>query len=308
MTLHSAYAVRYGASTVLSGLTNLNVGLNPQVQNDTGIGSPYPQFVAVTEQKPLMRFGTRMVAALLDLTGSTGLQINASNNLTGFFAQLGDDGLPAAGSVHRSYTAVRGLLLPRQLTCSHRQPAQIEAEALLHSADGAAHPLVIADNVALPTLAVANIQHTLGAIKLGVTGTIFDFGCTESLTVDFGNGAQTRGCTSDVYDKHVEQPGIRPVVTLTGLSAAAFGAAGVPPVGLKVTHAGTVIYLRKRNQGIGFVADATSEHIALTIDGVAVVTEHSGQGTAAAQVSLQITGAWDGTNSPITIDTTAAIV
>lgn len=306
MPLHSAYAARYG-STVLSGLTNLNTQLNPQVQNDTGIGSPYPQFVAITEQKPQLIFTATMLAAAFGVTGTTGAKIDGTNNLTAFLAQLGDDGLPLAGSVHRSYTAVRGLLLPRRLSCTHRRPAQLDMEALLFSSDGAVHPIVIADNVALPVLAVANQQHTLGAIQLGVTGTTFAFDCVQSLTVDFGNGAQTRGCTSDIFDKHVEQPGIKPVITLTGLSATVFGSAGVPPVGLKVTHAGTKIYLRKRNQGIGFVANGTAEHILLTVDGVAVVTQHTGQGTSAAEVTLQITGAWDGTNVPITIDTAAAI-
>lgn len=306
MSLHSAYAVKHG-TTILSGLTNLNTNLNPQVQNDTGIGSPYPQFVAVTEQKPVMEFQATMVAAALALTGSTGVKIDGTDSLVGYYAQLGDDGLPLSGSVHRSYTATRGLLLPRRLSCTHRRPAQLDMSALLFSTDGAAHPIAIADNVALPSLVVADEQHTLGKIQLGISGTTFNFGCAQSLSIDFGNGAQTRGCSSDIFDAHVEQPGIQSVITLTGLSATAFGSAGVPPVGLKLTHAGTILYLRKRNAGIGFVADATEEHIKLTAEGVAVVTQHTGQGTAAAEVTVQITCGWDGTNVPITIDTAAAI-
>lgn len=306
MTLHNAHSIKYGA-TVLSGQTNINFGAGAQVINDTGIGSPFPQFVGITEQKPVFNFSTTMLAAALGVTGVTGAIIDGTNTLQAAFAALGGDGLPAAGSVHRTYTAVRGLLLPRRLACTHRQPATLDVESLLFSSDGAAHPIVIADDAALPTLTVANIQHTLGPIQLGISGDVFDFGCAESVSIDFGNGAQTRGCSSDIYDKHVEQPGIRPVITLVGLNAAAFGADGVPPVGLKLTHAGTEIYLRKRNQGIGFVADATEEHIKLTADGVAVVTQHTGQGTAAAQVTLQITCAWDGTNAPITLDTTAPL-
>lgn len=306
MTLHSAYAVKHG-TTVLSGLTNLNTQLNPQVQNDTGIGSPFPQFVAITEQKPQFAFQATMLADALGVTGSTGAIIDDSTQLIGYLAKLGDDGLPLSGSVHRSYTAIRGLMLPRRLSCTHRRPAQLDIETLLFSSDGAVHPIVIADNVALPTLAVANEQHTLGAIQLGVSGTVFAFDCAQSLTIDFGNGAQTRGCGSDIFDKHVEQPGIKPVITLTGLAATMFGPAGVPPVGLKLTHAGTIIYLRKRNAGIGFVADGTAEHIKLTAEGVAVVTQHTGQGTAAAEVTVQITCGWDGTNAPITIDTASEI-
>lgn len=306
MSLHHAYAAKYGSS-VLSGLTNLNTQLNPQVQNETGIGSPYPQFIAITEQKPALLFNSTMLASIFAVTGTTGAIIDGTNNLVGYYAKLGNDGLPLAGSVHRSYTAVRGLLLPRRLSCTHRRPAQVDLEALLFSSDGAAHPLVIADDVALPTLAVANIEHTLAAIELGIDESEKAFDCAQSLTIDFGNGAQTRGCSSDIYDTHVEQPGIKPVITLTGLSASVFGATGVPPVGLKVEHAGTTIYLRKRAEGVGFVADGTAEHIKLTADGVAVVTQHTGEGTAAAEVTLQITCGWDGTNVPITINTAAAI-
>lgn len=306
MSLHNAYAVQVG-STVLAGLNTIDLQMNAQVSNEVGIGSAFPQFLAITEQRPRMAFAAKMVADALDLTGSTGQVLDASNTLIGYLAQLGGDGLPLTGTVHRSYTMNRGLLMPRRLTCSHRQAASLDMEAMFYSADGDAHPIAIADTVALPTLAVADVEHTLGAVKLGITGSQITFGCLTSLSVDFGNGAQTLGCDSDVYDTHVEQPGIRPVITLTGLNAAVFGSAGVPPVGLKVTHAGTSIYLRKRNAGIGFVADATAEHIKLTADGVAVVTQHTGQGTSRAEVTLQLYCGWDGTNAPIVIDTSSAI-
>lgn len=306
MTLHHAFTVVHG-STTLVGLENLDVQTNPEVQNDTGIGSQFPQFVAITAQKPRILFAARQVALALGVTGATGAAIDASDTLVSYFASVGTTGLPAAGSVHRSYTANRGLLLPRRLTAAHRQPARLDMEALLYSADGAAHPLVIADNVALPTLTPANVEHTIGPMTLGVSGSTFEFGCATNVVVDFGNNAQTRGCNSDLFDTHVEQPGIQPMITLTGLNATAFGASGVPPVGKKLEHASSTLYLRKRDQGIGFVADLTAEHIALTINGVAVVTSHTGQGTAGAEVSMQLYGSWDGTNAPITIDTASAI-
>jgi hypothetical protein len=98
------------------------------------------------------------------------------------------------------------------------------------------------------------------------------------------------------------------VITLRGINAAAFGSAGVPNVGIPLDHATTKILLKKYNpSGIGFVADSTEEHILITAAGVGVVTEHTAQGTERAEVTIQITTRWDGTNAPITIDTTAAI-
>ncbi len=308
MPLHSAFAAKLN-TTVLAGLTSLDVATQPEVDNESSIGSPFPQFVVITAQKPRIQFATRAVATTLAVTGSTGAAISASANFFAYFAQIGADGLTAAGSVHRSYTATRGLLLPRRLSVNHRSNATLDVEALCYSSDGAAHPLAIADNAALPTIAQNNIQHTLGGITLGTTGVTFALSCAQSLSIDFGQDSQTIGCGSDLYDAHVQQASIRPVITITGLDATAFGASGVPPVGKAMAHAATRIYLRKRSvDGVAFVPNGTAEHIKLTVHGVGVVTQHNAQGTARAEVTLQITCGWDGTNAPIVIDTASTIV
>lgn len=308
MTLHTAYAARYG-NNVIAGLSNLNTSTNPEVQNESGIGTPFPQFVVITAQKPRIAFASRAVATALGITGSTGAKIDGTNGFTAIYAKIGDDGLPSAGSVHRTYVASRGLLLPRRLTCNHRQSATLDMEALLFSANGNSHPLTVADNAALPALVVNNVQHTLGGISFGTTGQVTNFGCAQSLSIDFGSAAETIGCGSDLYDVHLQLPSVRPVITITGLSAAVFaGTGGVPAVGKPIDHANTAIYLRKYAQdGVGFVANATEEHIKITVHGMAVVTQHNAQGTTRGEVTLQITGAWDGTNAPIQIDTTSSI-
>ncbi|OYW13572.1 MAG: hypothetical protein B7Z55_16605 [Planctomycetales bacterium 12-60-4] len=55
MSLNTAYAAKYG-SNVIAGLTNLNTSLNPEVQNESSIGTPFPQFVVITAQKPRVAF------------------------------------------------------------------------------------------------------------------------------------------------------------------------------------------------------------------------------------------------------------
>jgi hypothetical protein len=309
MTLHTAYAVRYGASTVLSGMTNLDTQTNPTVENESAAGTPFPQFAVITSQKPKIMFASKQVAAVLALTGLTGVAIDASNNLFAVYAKLGSNGLPASGSVHRQYTANRGLLLPRRLTCGLRASATVDVEALLYSADGAAHPLTISDTVALPVLTQNNIQHAIGPVSIGVSGSVATVGCVQNISIDFGSGAETVGCGSDLYDGHLHYPRSAPVITISGIDASAFGGTNaVPAVGKAIDHANTKIFLRKRaTSGIGFVADATEEHIQITANGVAVVTQHTGQGTSRAEVTIQITTSWDATNAPITIDTTAAI-
>lgn len=308
MPLHTAFAVRHG-TTVLSGMTQIDTQTNPQVEAESSVGTPFPQFAVITSQKPKIMFASKAAAAVLALTGLTGVAIDGTNTLVAFYAQLGTNGLPASGGVHRSYTANRGLLLPRRMQCGLRGSLQVDLEALLYSSDGAAHPLVISDTATLPTLTQNNIQHAIGPITLGITGSVFTMGCPQNVTIDFGSGAETIGCGSDLYDAHLQYPRSAPVITISGIDAAAFGGTNaVPPVGKAIDHANTKIFFRKRAlNGIGFVADATAEHIKLTANGLAVVTQHTGQGTSRAEVTLQITTSWDATNAPITINTASAI-
>lgn len=308
MTLRKAYAVKLG-STVLSGLQNIDTQTNPEVDSEVSLGSVFPQFVCITGQKPKMMFMSRSVAACLGLVGLTGATIDGSTNLIGYSATLDGIGNPASGSVHRTYTANRGLLVPRRLSCQHRQNAQLDLEAILYSSDGAAYPLAIADNVALPTISAAIAQHTLGPVTLGISGTTVVIPDLQNISIDFGNGAQTTGASSNLYDSYMENPQVKPVINLTGIDALVFGGSSkVPPAGQQITHAGTTIYFRKRSTtGVGFVADGTAEHIKITANGVAVVTEHKGSGNGRSEVSIQLTTSWDGTNAPLVIDTASAI-
>lgn len=307
MSLQTAFAVQYGA-TVLAGIERLSQSINPEVDNRVGIGSIYPQFAVMRGQRPVMQFQSHAVANVLGVTGYVGADIDGSSNLVGYFAKM-DGQLPASGSVHRSYTADRGVLVPRRLSCAHQQDAVVDCEALLYSSDGATEPIVIADNVALPTLARDNIRHTLRSVQLAGV----DMGCVTNLSIEFGNGVRTRGCNSDLWDKLVEQGGVQSVITITGIDADKFASTGIPLKGKGGTHANSIIYLRKYDEsGIDFVADdlapAANEHIKIDAEGLVVVSEHSGSGSDTSELTLQMYCTLDGSaNAPIAIDTASAI-
>ena len=306
MTLQTAYAVTYGAEptpTVLAGLTGLNTGLNPEVDNEVKIGSPYPQFAVVRAQKPRMVFSTNAVAPTLDVVGYSGANIDATNLLKGYYAAM-SNGLVNPAGTHQVYTADRGVLFGRRLSCQNQQDALLDLDALLYSADGAAHPISIGTGT-LPTLARDNIRHTLSSTSIAG----IDMGCVTSVDIDFGNSLLSRGCNSAIYDQHLEQPGIQTVITIVGLDAEKFGASGIPPDGKGGTKADTTIYLRKRDlSGIGFVAGATAEHIKIDAEGVAVVLNHDGQGTTSSELTVQFTCQLDASgNAPLAISTTSAL-
>lgn len=305
MTLYTGHSVKYG-TTVLAGLENLNAQTNTEVDNKVGIGSIYPPFAVLRGQKPTIQFQTHAIGDLLDVTGLVGADIDDTNNLIAYFAKM-DGQLPdaSAANIHRSYTCDRGVLVPRRLTCQHQQDAVIDVEAVLYSSDGATEPIAIADDATLPTLARDNVRYTLS----GVTVAGIAIGCVTSVSIDFGNGLRTRGCNSDVWDKHIEQPGVQPKITITGIDAEKLAGASIPLKGKGGTHANTILYFRKYSEdGILFVADATAEHIKIDAEGVAVVTGHSGQGSDTSELTLEITCTLDGSaNAPIGIDTTSVL-
>lgn len=306
MSLSQAFAAKYG-STVLGGITNMGLSLNPDVKSDPGPGSVFPQFAQTVAEKPKITLSTQAVAAWLAVVGSTGALIDGTNTFIGYFAKLAATGLPASSNVHRSYTFSRGLLVPKRLNIQGRGFASLDVEALSYSADGTTHPLAESDTATLPTVARDNIHHTIGKVALG-GGSPVVIDCVNNISIDFGSKAEAIACGSSLYDQHIQVPGVAPVITLRGISYESFGSSGVPKAGTVLTNTGTKIYLRKyAADGTGFVADATAEHICLSVVGLAKVTEHTGNGLQRGEVTIQITTNWDGTNAPITIDTASAI-
>lgn len=304
MSLYTAFATQHGA-TVLSGLENLDTAVNPEVDNNVGIGSIYPQFAVMRGQKPQMQFQSHAAANILGVTGSIGADIDGTSTFIAYFAKM-DGQLPSAGAVHRSYTCDRGVLVPRRLSVQHQRDAVVDVSAILYSSDGETEPYVISDVAALPTLPRDNVRHTLGNVTIAGVA----MGCTVGVEIDFGNNLRTRGCGSDVWDKHVEQPGVQAVITITGLDAEKFAAASIPMDGKQATHANTIIYLRKYDEtGTGFVADLTAEHIKIDAEGLASVVNHQGSGVDTSELTVQVHCTIDGSgNAPIAINTASVNV
>jgi hypothetical protein len=78
-------------------------------------------------------------------------------------------------------------------------------------------------------------------------------------------------------------------------------------LGKQATHANSLIQFKKRLGYSSFVADGTSAHVALTINGGAHVTDvFTAGGNAEARQTIRVVGVHDGTNVPVlaTIGTT----
>jgi hypothetical protein len=240
---------------------------------------------------------------VLDEIGLSGQIISGAGMM--LYGQAADEGATfKAGANHRQYNVNDGIVYPRRLTCDHQGDAEIEFEVVTRY-DGSNDPITESDSVSLPTAATDNESFTLGSATVGnVT-----IGQITRLEIDFGIMARSIGADSDIWDTHSSIRAIEPKITLTGTDIEWLKSTNIPRTGQVATHANSIIYLRKRSTGAtGFVANGTSEHIKFTADGFAVIENvFDDQDDDPAEVSLELTCRYDGTNAPITVDTTSAI-
>jgi hypothetical protein len=289
---------------VLGGCTQLQVTLGSEVDHETADGELYPQIVALKAQNPKATWQTRAVATALDLVGLAGVNID---DLTAGLLLYGlkRDGVGiAAGSVHRQYKAVNGVLVPTTMSVDHQGSCVLSYEATV-GWDGTNDPWEVVDNVAAPSGATDVQRFSIGGITLGAIALT---GFTQ-MQVNFGAKAVAEGADSDIWPTLVTVEEIKPVFSLTGRSVSTwFKDSAIPHVGKALTHANTSLYLRKRAAGGTWVSGVTAEHIKLTVAGMAVIdTAFDASGSGGGTCSIQVYAIDDGTNAPIVIDTTSAL-
>lgn len=301
------YAVNFSdvSDTLLTGISGGNINLETNMVSEVVSGQVYAEHLVMNGQEVTADFSSMSIQDCLDQVGPLGFDISTLSN--GFYLygyKHAKGGARAAGSVHRRFTFVDGLIVPRSITCDHQGDASINYDVLA-TYDGTNNPLQFSDTIAAPTVPSDNERFTLG--KVSIAGT--EYTGKKSIEIDFGNQVERESADSDKWSTHSSIVQQIPEITIRGISLDWLAAANIPLEGRATTHANTTIWLRKRAKtASGFVADGTAEHISFTIDGCAWVEEaYSSQGQGAVETQLKIRATYDGTNTPLVIDTTATI-
>jgi hypothetical protein len=302
--LHGLYAVKCGA-TLIGGITKRSGRTNSDVRQEATSGDVYARFQALYSVKPMFEFSTKSVAAALDNIGLAGEQITAGNTLVFYCQKQQKGGSRESGSVHRTITVNEGLIIPRRITCEHQGDATIDYE-VLPIFDGTNEPWVVADTAALGTNPGDLERFTIGRFTLAdAVPSTYIVPQIRRLDIDLGIQAETVGADSDVYDTHVRIVEILPSLSLTGIDIEWFKTGNILHSGRKIVHASTEIILRKRAAGSTFVSAATAQHIGFTAAGLAVIDQlFDASGNGLDECSLRLPLQYDGTNSPLTVDTT----
>ena len=300
---HSLYGVSVGSS-LLGGITRQSIPPNIAERGEASSGEVYPRFQSIVGMRPMLQFDTLAISSALNLIGALGTSIAGLTGGLSFYAQKHTDGGSRAGSSsHRKYNAVKGLLIPRRLSVGHQGDATLTYEAYA-TYDGTNDPLALTDSVSLPSGIADDERFTLGPVTIGAVA----LGQVRQLDLDFGINVQTEGADSEIWDRYCSIITVKPVLTLRGVDVQWWKSDKVPLAGLAGTHANTAIYLRKRAAGGTFVADATAQHIKLTLAGLVLLGDgHAASGSGAAEVSLSVPTKYDGTNAPLVVTLSSAI-
>lgn len=295
-------------TTLLGGMTHQDVAMNTVLRGEASSGEIWPRMLCKVDEKPQFNFATRNIAAALNLCGLTGTDISglgAGLNLYG--QKYVQASIPATGAVHRRFKIVQGLVVPRTISIDHQGDAVLTLEAFA-TYDGSNDPVQISDtSISLPAGLTDAERFTLG--KFTVESELL--GDLKNLTIDFGIEVGNEGGDSDVWPTFSWIQAVNPVISFTSGNTQLVKSDAIPIGGFDISHANTLFYLRKRTSDeASFVVDGTAEHISFTAAGYCRV-ESAFDGDAdnqGAQFSGVVQAKYDGSNNPLVIDTTAAIV
>lgn len=298
--LHGLYAVKLG-STVLGGIRKRDLRTASEIRAEATSGDLFCRFGALYAQKPMASFSTLNIEQALGACALTGTALTSGAPLLFYCQKQTEGGGRTSGSNHRILTMNEGLLIPRRLTVEHQGDAELEYEGLI-TYDGTNNPIAITDSAALATHPGDAERFTLGPCTLtDDDANALTFTQGVRMEIDFGVQAETHGDSSDLYDTFARIVEIKPSITLTGKNIDWFKSTFLPLIGRGIRHSGTVISLRRRKRHSTFYAAGDSEHITITLDGLAVIEQVvDASGNNVDQTSIRIPLTFDGTTNPIT--------
>jgi hypothetical protein len=294
------------ADVLIDGVTsqNLSTGLAEAILHADGAVDP--TFIGVGQQAPVASVTTTKVATVLGLGTDTfatvGQELSASCVAEFYCQQMDMGGTRTAGATHVQVAVNEGLLVPRTLAATHgNTPATITIEALA-TYDGSNNPFTLSDSTALPASIHADECYFLGPLK--VNGTALSG--LQSVTVDFGLGVEVLGENGEVFPTFAGIGTRSPRIRATVLDVGA-----LVDLGLSGTVQGgtdSVLYFTHGVHGGTRVANATETHISITLDdGLVWVENVRGDGRGNATADVVFVPTYDGTNTIMVVDTTAAI-
>jgi len=260
---------------------------------DANSGDVDPRYAAVMSVSPVLSFMTRTITALSSF-GIAGAEVTTA---VAWLQQLVKYGTRNATS--KKLTIATGFCVPRSLSVSQGQAAELSMDIVALSSDGTTAP--VAAGTGTMATNPTPLAWTLGPIQ--VNDQAYD---VVSMTIDFGLDVTVEGSEGNVYPTFATLMSRNPSVQFTAKDVDFRTAVGFD--GLAQGATDSVFYLRKMEQNGKRVADGTAEHIKFTIDdGLFRIDTINAPHGERALTEIALTPISDGTNAIIVVDTASAI-
>lgn len=273
------------------------VGMDPMIDvfMNRGSGHVDINFLAQNQRKPRGNFVSQAIKEFLDAIGISGLAIDTTAILWNY--KIAENSTRSASTDHEKWTINHGIVIPRRLSVRQGGEATVSAD-IIAVFDGT-NAAIIRGTGSIPSGSQDPAsKFTLAKFNWGTT--LYD---SQSLDIDFGINEIVISANGDTEPTFaaIGDRTIRGTITTHDLSIRNV----ITPDG-DIDKA--IFFLRKIAEGGTRVADATEEHISLTMT---EAYAHIGSSTASqnqpATQEVIFTANYDGTNAPLVIDTTAAI-
>lgn len=296
-----------GSALDIGGITQIAVATGTETLTDES-GDIYDETISIVKQAPSAIFRTKSITSALAAVGLGGYCILSDGSHPGlrlFCKALGDCKSPPLSTDGAQYTIGTGLVVLGSLTARRGQDAEISLNAYALT-DGTNAPLAgIYSSITFPTIStVLRQQFTLGVCKIAS----FTLADLDELQINFGcQMTRATPAMGSVWLDSIAVRKVQPVITFRSYDPTILADAKIALAGVQASHANTTIQLKKRLNYSTFVADATTSHIKITANGLAVCPEaFSGSGSAEGMASLSLRCIHDGTNVPIIFNTASA--
>lgn len=288
-------------SIVLSGTPSMNLdgikssssSIGAQLLMSKAAGQADNTHVAIIEQRPTITWTTTDISTALNGFGISGVGVvsGAVSSVDMFLTKMSEGGVRASGSVNGRIRAVQGLIVPRQITVSQGQAAELTCE-LIVTYDGTNNPLAYSFSQALPHTPSIDELFTMGPISFNGTTLA---GC-QSLTIDFGINVATLASCGNVYPTFAGIASRDPYIEVSLYEADYTNTFGLN--GTAQSSTDSTVYLAKIDENGTRVADGTAEHIKFTLDdGLITVSEVGGSNNEPSLVTIRHTTTYDGSNA-----------
>lgn len=299
---HVVYAVTQGSSVVLDEIVASDINLQSRMGGEGADGGIETLMLHLDEQKPEVNVTSLAIARALALTGISALPVT-STPLDFWLQRMEQDAVRSSGANHYRVRMTVGFLVPQRLRVEQSGIAQIELKAGARY-NGSANPLILTGATALVGTPAADQQFTLGPVMINgvqvpnVVGWELDFGLELYNQVTDGNIWPTFQAVLARMNSRLT------VRTREAVALSTFGL-----VGTAQGATDSIAYLRKKNvDGTGNVADATAEHIAISMAAGHIRVENTrSQFPQPYESEIILTPRYNGTDPTWAVSTASAI-